>query len=103
MNHFIPAKQLRKKHNKPIEMQIPKDLSMGDTSQTQEPSTISDSMANPELAFARMCIQNPNFLARFIKSNPEIHTDLPGTSPSPAPNKDPQEASPTDQGDEASL
>jgi hypothetical protein len=102
MNHFIPATQIRKKHNKPIEMHIPEDLSV-DTSQTQEPSTISDSMANPELAFARMCIQNPDFLARFIKSNPEIHTDLPGTSPSPAPNKDPQEASPTDQGDEASL
>jgi hypothetical protein len=83
-------------------MQVPEDLSVN-TSQTQEPSTISDSMANPEQAFARMCLQNPNFLARFLESNPEIQTDLPGTSHPPDTKTDPQEASPMDKGDEASL
>jgi hypothetical protein len=55
----------------------PQDISV-DTSQTQETSTISDSMANPEQAFARMCIQNPDFLERFLRSNPEIKAVIPG-------------------------
>jgi hypothetical protein len=79
----------------------PQDISV-DTSQTQETSTISDSMANPEQAFARMCIQNPDFLERFLRSNPEIKAVIPGASNTPSQQVDPQEAS-SNEGNEASL
>ena len=72
-----------------------------DTSQTKE-STLSDSMKNPEQAFARMCLQNPDFLARFLTSNPDIKTASTGESKTPAKNTDPQNASQQEEGDEAS-
>jgi hypothetical protein len=94
--------RVRQKQTKTFDRHVPEDLSV-DTSQTQEPSTISDSLANPEHAFARMCIQNPDFLARFLQSNPELQTDIPGASQTPAQKTDPQNAAPIDDGDEASL
>jgi hypothetical protein len=91
-----------KTKDKKTEGKSPGDMSV-DTSQTQETSTISDSMANPEQAFASMCIQNPDFLARFLQSNPGIKPAVTGESETPAQNKDPQEASPNEDGDEVSL
>jgi hypothetical protein len=73
------------------------------TSQTQETSTISDSMANPEQAFAKMCLQNPELLMRYLKGNPEIQaaTSEPTTLPK---TTDTQKAIPTEEdGDECSL
>jgi hypothetical protein len=49
-----------------------------------------------------MCIQNPDFLTRFLKSNPEIKAIIPGASNIPQQNKDPQEASKS-AGNEAAL
>jgi len=70
-----------------------------DTSQTKE-STLSDSMTNPEQAFARMCLQNPDFLSRFLTSNPEIKSSTGESTPST--KKDPPKASSKKEGDEAS-
>jgi len=83
---------------------IPEDLSVN-TSQTQERSTISDYTANPEQAFARMCIQNPDFLAHFIQSIPALQTKITGASHTPAQQTDPQDVSSNmnDKGDEVSL
>jgi hypothetical protein len=92
-----------KNTSKEQEIDSPGDMSV-DTSQTQETSTLSDSMNDPEQAFKNMCIKNPDFLARFLKSNPEIKA-IPtpsGESKTPAKTQDPQEAS-TTKGDEASL
>jgi hypothetical protein len=60
---------------------------------TQETSTISDSLSNHAQAFAKMCIQNPDFLTRFLQSNPEIKAVTPGESNTPTQKADPQEAS----------
>lgn len=54
-----------KKKETPDEGNVPEDLSV-DTSQTHETSTISNSMANPEHEFARMCMQNPELASRPI-------------------------------------
>jgi hypothetical protein len=63
---------------------------------TQDTSTISES-TNPEQAFAQMCIQNPDLLAKYLKSKSE----QPGESNTPAQNTDPRKAS-LPEGDEAS-
>ena len=89
------------KQSRATEGKRPGEMSV-DTSQTQETSTISDSTANPEQAFARMCIQYPEFLTRFLTSNPEIKSVTPGASNTPSQKSDPQNAIPN-EGDEASL
>lgn len=78
----------------------PDGMSVDTSQMTQETSTISDSMSNPEQAFARLFIQNPDFLTRFLESNPEIKT-TPGESNTPSQKVDPQEA--LTAGDEAIL
>jgi hypothetical protein len=74
-----------------------------DTSYTQETSTITDSMANPELAFAQMCIQNPGFLTQFLQSNPVIKQDTTSASNTPTQKMDHQEASTNEGSNEALL
>jgi hypothetical protein len=96
------SEQEKRSKKKPPELTSPRDMSV-DTSQTQETSTISDSTANPEHAFAQMCLQNPDFLARFLQSNPAIKPAIPGASNTPPQKTDPQEATPREDGDEASL
>jgi hypothetical protein len=92
------------------EKEMPKDESTEaihgtmsvDTSQTKETSTLSDSTANPEQNFARMCLQNPDLLAQFLKSNPDIKTVPSGKSKTPSQKTDPPKASPQEEGDEVS-
>jgi BRCT domain type II-containing protein len=80
----------------------PGNMSVDTSQSTQATSTISESLSsNPEQDFARMCVQNPDFLKRFLQSNPEIKTVTSGASKTPPQNADPQEAS--TEGHEASL
>jgi hypothetical protein len=72
------------------------------TSQTKETSTLSDATANAEQAFERMCLQNPDLLARFLKSNPGIKTVPSGESKTPSQKTDPLKASQHEEGYEAS-
>jgi hypothetical protein len=73
-----------------------------DTSQTKETSTLSDTTANTEQAFERMCLQNPDLLARFLKSNPGIKTVPSGESKTPSQKTDPRKASQQEEGYEVS-
>jgi hypothetical protein len=81
--------------NKPSDMSINTDTS--DT-EAQETSTITDSTLNTELAFEKMCLQNPEFLLRFLQSNPQSTI---GESATPTNQTDPHNAYPNVEGDEA--
>jgi hypothetical protein len=85
----------------PKPTQSPGNMSVDTSNNTQETSTLSDSMVNPEQQFAKMCLQNPDFLARFLKNNPSAQKEVNGESKTPAQKKDPLKAS-QEEGDEAS-
>jgi hypothetical protein len=83
------------KPNKPSDMSINTDTS---NTEAQETSTITDSTLNTELAFEKMCLQNPEFLLQFLQSNPQSTI---GESATPTNQTDPHNAYPNVEGNEA--